>query len=1245
MARLKDSRSPSPAGSHSAKKRKDDDRRDRDRDRRDGPRDNRRRSRSPLDVSCIPCLYPIPIAPSSDGFATPQRRHRDRDRDRDRGRDGRDHDSYRRRDRSTDRRDDSYYRGGRRDGGGNRDRHRSRDRPRSPDRRRQRSREGDREYRPRRDDSRDRAKARAEANVDDARPSDDGRSRGQSKPDAVAPRKEKEVRVSSGLDYPAHFLLSGHPTDKIGIWQPAKSIPAQSQSETEKKAERLRKLQAMKEKHALKEAKEADVTPGSTRKLFAEMDQKATGASSPGYKDSPPSLSPAGTASPATPAPYAGKFDPKAIVRNAKASRSQEPSKLGDLGDLKLGTAGVGLAIPTTNGVSKKAGLLPTNRVVSAFGFHKATEATKSAPKRKLNLDDEETTKRTLVKLPNFALEKADITPYVEGEAEDEEEDVDLLLARASTEEEIARAHQLLHERREQRIQKETMAMNVDSEPPNGEAVPEQPAVDDSAMEIDGDVDPLDAFMATLDGSVPAAGLGPKLGSKRKAPEPQAYFSDNDDYDYETGAVDPSSILAMAAKKKKKDIPTVDYSKLDLNPIRKNFWVEPYELSQMTEEEAVDLRLELDGIKVSGKDVPKPVQKWSQCGLTQPILDAIAALAFEKPTPIQMQALPIIMSGRDVIGVAKTGSGKTMAFVLPMLRHIKDQDPVSGDDGPIALIMTPTRELCTQIYSDLLPFLKSLKLRAVAAYGGSPIKDQIAELKRGAEIVVATPGRMIDLLAANSGRVTNLRRATYLVLDEADRMFDMGFEPQVMKIFNNVRPDRQTILFSATMPRIIDALTKKVLRDPVEITVGGRSVVAPEITQIVEIIEEKDKFVRLLELLGELYADDDDVRALIFVERQEKADDLLREVLRRGYGCMSIHGGKDQEDRNSTISDFKKGVCPIMIATSVAARGLDVKQLKLVINYDAPNHLEDYVHRAGRTGRAGNTGTAVTFVTEEQENCAPGIAKALEQSGQPVPERLNEMRKAWKEKVKSGKAKDASGFGGKGLERLDKEREAARLRERKTHKAEGEEEDFKEDDAPEEVEKKEKAKSAILSAASAIVSRDAPKPEGESKVATPVESVVKPGVIKAGAAPGSKGGALDKAASAISEINARLARAGQLRPGQPIDNKGPDAGAFHATLEINDFPQKARWAVTNRTNVAKILEATGTSITTKGSFYAPGKEPGPGQDAKLYILIEGDTEVVVGNALSELTRLLREGTIAAADAESRAPASGRYTIT
>lgn len=971
---------------------------------------------------------------------------------------------------------------------------------------------------------------------------------------------------------------------------------------------------------------------------------------------------------------YAGKFDPKAIAKKA-AARHHSPTALGSIpgaptapenpiqnntskGERSLLSLEsphtlASLFIVPQNLVHRSstdttftASALPIGKPVSGFGFQKAGgDNDKPAAKRKLILDDEETSKRKLAKLPDISLEETDAAPYTNEEDESDSDGDNF----AGTEEEAAAAARAAHERREERILQQSMAMQTDEDDKQNanvetkdEAPAEQPhaEAEPEAMDVDEDVDPLDAFMVELSDKPTMGGAvaRKKNAAKPQEKEPEVYFSD-DEFDYMDKADEnPGSILAIAAKKKKKDIPTIDYSKIELNPIRKNFWVEPYELSQMAEAEVQELRLDLDGIKVSGKDVPKPVQKWSHCGLTQPLLNVIDKLGYEKPTPIQMQALPVIMSGRDVIGVAKTGSGKTMAFLMPMFRHIKDQDPVR-DDGPIGLILTPTRELATQIFRDCKPFLSALNLRAVCAYGGPPIKDQIAQLKAGAEIVVATTGRFIDLLAANQGRVINLKRTTYIVLDEADRMFDMGFEPQVMKIFANVRPDRQTVLFSATMPRIIDALVKKVLKNPVEITVGGKSVVAPEITQIVEIREEKEKFLRLLELLGELYVDDDDVRALIFVERQEKADDLLRELLRKGYGCMSIHGGKDQVDRDSTISDFKSGVCPVLIATSVAARGLDVKQLKLVVNYDAPNHLEDYVHRAGRTGRAGNTGTAVTFVTEEQENCAPGIAKALEQSGQPVPERLDQMRKAWREKVKAGKAKDQSGFGGKGLERLDKEREAARLRERKTHKAEGEEEDDKEEASPADDEKKSKATSAIQSAVSAIMSRDAAKAE-DAKAGGNAATGADAG--KPGAA---KGGALDKAAQAVNDINARLARAGQLRPGQPIDNKGPDAGAFHATLEINDFPQKARWAVTNRTNVAKILEATGTSITTKGNYYPPGKEPPSGAEPKLYILIEGDTEVVVSNALVELTRLLKEGTIAAADAESRAPASGRYTIT
>lgn len=375
--------------------------------------------------------------------------------------------------------------------------------------------------------------------------------------------------------------------------------------------------------------------------------------------------------------------------------------------------------------------------------------------------------------------------------------------------------------------------------------------------------------------------------------------------------------------------------------------------ARMTSEEVEAYKEELEGIRVKGKGCPKPIKSWAQCGVTKKELEVLKKLGYEKPTPIQCQAIPAIMSGRDLIGIAKTGSGKTLAFLLPMFRHILDQSPLADGDGPIALIMTPTRELCMQIGRDSKKFTKSLGLSHVCVYGGTGISEQIAELKRGAEIIVCTPGRMIDMLAANSGRVTNLRRVTYVVLDEADRMFDMGFEPQVMRIMENVRPDRQTVLFSATFPRQMEALARRILTRPVEVQVGGRSVVCKDVEQHVVVLEEDQKFYKLLEILGHYQ---DKGSTIIFVDKQENADTLLKDLMKASYSCMSLHGGIDQCDRDSTILDFKAGRTKLLVATSVAARGLDVKQLVLVINYDCPNHYEDYVHRCGRTGRAGNKG-------------------------------------------------------------------------------------------------------------------------------------------------------------------------------------------------------------------------------------------------------------------------------------------------
>ncbi|RDB22636.1 Pre-mRNA-processing ATP-dependent RNA helicase PRP5 [Hypsizygus marmoreus] len=771
------------------------------------------------------------------------------------------------------------------------------------------------------------------------------------------------------------------------------------------------------------------------------------------------------------------------------------------------------------------------------------------------------------------------------------------------------------------------------------------------AMDVDedDDLDPLDAFMSEVKEEVQKVNLedmkkiagAPGGRSRIRLDERMAEDGMEDVIETtvpdELDATDlnPEDILALAAKKaKKKEMATVDHSRVKYEPFRKEFYIPPPDVAAMTDEEADLLRLELDGIKIRGVDCPRPVTKWSHYGLPANCLDVIKRLNYTAPTSIQAQAIPAIMSGRDVIGVAKTGSGKTIAFLLPLFRHIKDQRPLEQMEGPIAIVMTPTRELAVQIHRECKPFLKVMNLRAVCAYGGSPIKDQIAELKKGAEIIVCTPGRMIDLLTANSGRVTNLKRVTYVVLDEADRMFDMGFEPQVMKIINNIRPDRQTVLFSATFPKQMDSLARKILRKPLEITVGGRSVVAAEIEQIVEVRVEDTKFNRLLEILGQM---------------QEAADNLLRELMRKGYLCMSLHGGKDQVDRDSTIADFKSGVVPIVIATSVAARGLDVKQLKLVVNYDAPNHMEDYVHRAGRTGRAGNKGTSM------------------------LPSQ--KISRTWQVvsliKLKTGKAQAAgSGFGGKGLDRLDKERDAKEKAERKAY---GEPTAGEEEKATATEEQTAKATAAssddmtfgnfkveikrgpapdsskgLLGVGGAVAAaRRLAHAKEEEKIQAQMRAAE-----EAAARAGKDTAAHKQALSVVAKLNAqmrasKLVLQSQLQAAEDTSRKtNPDSTDFHAIIPINDYPQKARWRVTNKETMVQLIDMTGASVTNKGIYYEPGKEPPFDGPPKLHLLVESNEEFRVEQAVREIKRLLIEASAAALQAEMRNPTatSGRYSV-
>ncbi|KAJ7977004.1 putative Dead box ATP-dependent RNA helicase [Quillaja saponaria] len=637
----------------------------------------------------------------------------------------------------------------------------------------------------------------------------------------------------------------------------------------------------------------------------------------------------------------------------------------------------------------------------------------------------------------------------------------------------------------------------------------------------------------------------------------------------------------------------------------KNFYIEVKEISKMNAEEVAAYRKQLE-LKIHGKDVPKPVKSWNQTGLTSKILETIKKLNYEKPMSIQAQALPVIMSGRDCIGIAKTGSGKTLAFVLPMLRHIKDQPPLVAGDGPIGLIMAPTRELVQQIHSDIKKFTKVLGLQCVPVYGGSGVAQQISELKRGTEIVVCTPGRMIDILCTSGGKITNLRRVTYLVMDEADRMFDMGFEPQITRIVQNIRPDRQTVLFSATFPRQVETLARKVLTKPVEIQVGGRSVVNKDIAQLVE----------------------------------EKCDALFKDLLRHGYACLSLHGAKDQTDRESTISDFKNNVCNLLIATSIAARGLDVKELELVINFDAPNHYEDYVHRVGRTGRAGRKGCAITFVSEEDTRYAPDLVKALELSEQVVPDDLKALADGFMAKVNQGlEQAHGTGYGGSGFKFNEEEDEVRRA----AKKAQAKEYGFEEDKSDSEDEDSgiRKANGDISQhttiaqlAAIAAASKVAP-------VSLPT-SISTAQMNPSGGAASVVGGTGLPIAPNDGAALAALQAAINLQHNLAKIQADAMPEHYEAELEINDFPQNARWKVTHKETLVPISEWTGAAITTRGQHFPPGKVPGPG-DRKLYLFIEGPTEQSVKRAKAELKRVLEDITNQALQLPGGAQ-PGKYSV-
>jgi superfamily II DNA/RNA helicase len=368
-----------------------------------------------------------------------------------------------------------------------------------------------------------------------------------------------------------------------------------------------------------------------------------------------------------------------------------------------------------------------------------------------------------------------------------------------------------------------------------------------------------------------------------------------------------------------------------------------------------------------------PKLLFSSLALDPLILRGIEETGYTEPTPIQAQAIPHVIAGRDLMAMAQTGTGKTAAFTLPMLQRLLPHASTSASPArhPIrALVLTPTRELAIQVHESVVTYSKNVPLRTTVVYGGTDIKAQKPALMNGVEILVATPGRLLDHVES---RNLLLNQVQILILDEADRMLDMGFMPDLKRILALLPKQRQTLLFSATFSDDIKKLAQDFLIDPITVETARRNAAGENIKQSVCMVNHQDKFHALVELIRSRGVK----QVLIFTRTKLTAAHVAKQLERSGIAADAIHGDKTQQERIKALDAFKSGAVMALVATDVAARGLDIDQLPLVINYELPTHAEDYVHRIGRTGRAGASGEAVSLVDSEEERKLVEIEKIL----------------------------------------------------------------------------------------------------------------------------------------------------------------------------------------------------------------------------------------------------------------------------
>ncbi|AES71876.1 putative RNA helicase [Medicago truncatula] len=452
----------------------------------------------------------------------------------------------------------------------------------------------------------------------------------------------------------------------------------------------------------------------------------------------------------------------------------------------------------------------------------------------------------------------------------------------------------------------------------------------------------------------------------------------------------------------------------------------------VTQEEQENTGINFDAyedipVETSGGNVPPPVNTFAEIDLGEALNQNIRRCKYVKPTPVQRHAIPISLGGRDLMACAQTGSGKTAAFCFPIISGIMTGQPAQRPPRgvrtvcPLALVLSPTRELSMQIHEEARKFSYQTGVRVVVAYGGAPINQQLRELERGVDILVATPGRLVDLLERARVSLSMIR---YLALDEADRMLDMGFEPQIRKIVEQMDMPpagvRQTMLFSATFPKEIQRLASDFLSNYIFLAVGRVGSSTDLIDQRVEYVQESDKRSHLMDLLHAQRANGvqgKQALTLVFVETKKGADALEHWLCLNNFPATTIHGDRSQQEREAALRSFKSGNTPILVATDVAARGLDIPHVAHVVNFDLPNDIDDYVHRIGRTGRAGKKGLATAFFNENNTSMARSLQDLMQEANQEVPAWLS--RFAARSSFGGGKNRRSGGgrFGGRDFRR------------------------------------------------------------------------------------------------------------------------------------------------------------------------------------------------------------------------------------